>query len=476
MAKPPAEDLPAFLARQAHGDLVAVLLELAQDHEAVDARLARMQLADQPEKLASGFRKTLSAWKRSSRFYGYREAGEFGRMLGGWLDQVERELCPRDPAAALALFQRFIESDTAWFERADDSDGVIGDTVRSACRHWLRAAARCETPADVWPQRVLDLYAADQYGAREALLRHAGLLLSEDAQRGLVARLDRQLADRVSAWVATGREQDRPPREVFQLSGALSLLSESLGDPDVQVRACLHHSPDPNPVQRQAFARAYIEADRPADALMWLQDSWGHMEGSRQGLLADALEKLGRFDESVPIRRAAFERSLSGHALDLWLKHLAEPARAAAIARARELAVAHQNPAAAAIVLLELGDAVAAEERLLANPSGISGGAYGSLLPLAQALRDHGCPRGETAIYRALLNGILDRAYARAYGHAARYWARLREIANSGVGLLPLSPPEAFEAEIRARHGRKASFWAHVNGTRRDRHDVEDDE
>jgi tetratricopeptide (TPR) repeat protein len=249
-----------------------------------------------------------------------------------------------------------------------------------------------------------------------------------------------------------------------------------LGDPDVQVRASLHYSPDPNPVQRQSFARAYIEANRPADALVWLQDSWGHMEDSRQGLLAEALEKLGRFDESVPIRRAMFERTLSDYYLDLWLKHLAEPARADAIACARKLALAHKDPARAATVLLQIGDADAAEEKLLTNPGGIDGGAYGSLVPLAKALRNHDCPRGETVIYRALLNGILDRAYARAYGHAARYWARLREIANSGVDLLPLSPPDAFDAEIRARHARKTAFWAHVNSTRRDRHDVEDDD
>jgi hypothetical protein len=229
-------------------------------------------------------------------------------------------------------------------------------------------------------------------------------------------------------------------------------------------------------VQRQSFARAYIEADRPADALVWLQDSWGHMEDSRQGLLAEALEKLERFDESVPIRRAMFESTLSDYYLELWLKHLAEPARTDAIARARELALAHKDPARAAIVLLQLGDARSAEGKLLANPGGIDGGAYGSLVPLARALRDHDCPRGETVLYRALLNGILDRAYARAYGHAARYWARLREIANSGVDLLPLSPPDAFESEMRARHARKTSFWAHVNGTRRDRHDVEGDE
>ena len=92
MAKPPTKDLETFLRRQNAADLVAVLLELAKDHEAVQARLVRMQLADRPDKLAAGFKKTLSAWRRSTKFYGYREAGEFGRMLDGWLDQVEREL------------------------------------------------------------------------------------------------------------------------------------------------------------------------------------------------------------------------------------------------------------------------------------------------------------------------------------------------------------------------------------------------
>jgi len=74
-----------------------------------------------------------------------------------------------------------------------------------------------------------------------------------------------------------------------------------------------------------------------------------------------------------------------------------------------------------------------------------------------------------------LLKAILDRAYARAYSHAARYWRRLKEIAGDGASLLPLSSHEHFEAEIRARHGRKTAFWAHVKGTRRDRHDEADD-
>ena len=466
MAKPPTEDLESFLRRQDVEDLVAVLLELAQDHEAVQARLARLQLADRPDKLAAGFKKTLSGWRRSTEFYGYREAGEFGRMLDGWLDQVARELLPKDPPAALSLLEAFIEADAAWFDRADDSDGVIGDAVRTACRHWLQAAARCKTPSDVWPERLLKLYQADQYGARDELLRCASLLLDEPSQRGLVARLESQLAQAL----AVSPSGESPPFDVFRISAALSLLAESLRDPDIMVRATLRYSPNPNPVQRQAFVRAYLEAERPADALVWLQDGWSHLDDSRQDLLADTLERLGRFAESSPIRQRMFERTLSGFYFQRWLEHLPEAERPEAIAHARQRALRHDDLAAAAAVLLQLGEADAAEARLIAESGRIDGNDYGRLVPLAKALRSHECLRGETVVYRALLKGILDRAYVRAYGHAARYWARLGEIAGSGGSLLPLSSHEEFEAEIRARHGRKSAFWAHVNGTRINRH------
>ena len=467
MGKTPAEHIETFLRRQDADALVTVLLELAQDHAPVQARLARMQLADRPDKLTASFKKTLAGWRRSTKFYSYREAGEFGHMLDGWLEQVARELLPKDPPAALSLFEAFIEAEAAWFERADDSDGVIGDAVRAACLHWLQAAARCETPGDVWHERLLKLYEADEYGARAELLRRAHLLLDEPAQRGLVDRLEWQLAEVLDACEG-GRS---PSTDVFRISGALSLLSESLRDPDIMVRASLRHSPSPNPVQRQAYAQAYLDVDRPVDALVWLQDAWGHLDSTRQDLLADALERLGRFTESLPIRQRVFERTLSDFHLQRWLEYLPERDHPEATAHARQVALLHDDVAAAVALLLQLGDATAAEERLLAEPERIDGDHYGGLVPLAKALEAHDCPRGETVVYRALLKGILDRAYTRAYRHAARYWVRLGEIAGTGVSLSPLPAHEDFQVEIRTGHGRKVSFWSHVNGKRRSPHD-----
>ena len=138
------------------------------------------------------------------------------------------------------------------------------------------------------------------------MLRRADLLLDEPAQRRLVAHLESQLSEALDA----SPRGESPPIDVFRISGALSLLAESLRDPDIMVRASLRYSPNPNPVQRQAFVRAYLDANRPADALAWLQDPWGHLDDSRQDLLADALERLGRFEESSPIRQRMFERTL----------------------------------------------------------------------------------------------------------------------------------------------------------------------
>jgi len=459
MAKRPPEDLETFLRRQDAADLVAVLLDLADDNAAVAARLARMQLADRPDKLAAAFRKTLSAWRRSTRYHDYREASAFGRRLEVWLDEVARELVPRDPRAALSLYEAFIEADAKWFDQADDSGGAIGDAMRAACRHWLQAAARCEPPPGGWTERLLNLHLSDHYGGREALLRHAGLLLDESGQRALVSLFESRLCE----VLAASSNDARLPTDVFSLSGALKLLARSLSDPDIEVRATLQYSPDPNPMQREAFVRAYLDAERPADALEWMQDPWAHLEGRRQDLKAEAFEQLGRFKESLPIRQRTFERTLSDFDFQRWLKHLPETSHPKAIAHARGLALRHPDLSSAATLLLQLDDAEAAEARLLASPAQLDGNDYGRLATLAKAFRIHECTRGETVIYRALLNNILDRGIARAYGHAARYWTRLGEIAGSGESLLPLSSHDQLVSDIRARHARKASFWAHVN-------------
>ena len=471
-SKTSVDNLASFVRRLDVESLSSVLIELAADHAAVRERLVRLQLADQPKALATAFRKKLTAWKRSTKYVGYSESGEFGRELHAWLEQVEQELMPLDPPEALALAEAFIQGDEAFFNRADDSSGVVGDAIRAACVLWLKAASRCESPASVWPGRIMTLVAADQYGPREELLRRSDLLLGEQALRSLVTTCEAHHDDAIEHPPAT-------PQQVnwlaFRASTALSLLSEALRDPDVLVRAMLGHSPSPNPVQKSRLVEAFLKYGRPEGALVWLEGSWAHMESTRRHLHAQTLQALGRTGEAAQERQQIFEASLAVWDLHAWLDLLPPHEQASAIERARGLATAHSDPVVVALLLLDIGDDSAAEAALASNSAAIAGRDYATLVPMVEALERKGRWTGATLVYRALLIAILDRAYAPAYHHAAKYWARLAALAPNYNGSGHLESSQEFDARIRAKHKRKSSFWAHVSGARRADNSIPED-
>ena len=382
MTRPDPDDLEAFVAGLDAATLSSVLIELARDVETVRKRLDRLRLASQPKSLAAAFKATLIGWRRATHFIGYRDSHAFGGELESWLGQIERELVPRDPEAALALVETFIESDAKFFERADDSDGAIGDAMREACRLWLRAAALCKPPTRGWTARLFQLANADEYGARDELLRSANLLLDEEALRALVDRFDQELIAGVNAAADTG---PLPP-SLFSASGSLHLLSEALRDPDVHVRAVLRYSPQPNAMQRQGFARAYLDLGRAKDALPWLDGDWGHLESSRQRLQAETLAAMGQLSDSAKIRRQLFDQTTAVSDYRAWIELLPPHSHATAVEHAARRARASADPVVAARLLLEIRDERGAELALIDHADRINGNDYGQLLPLAEGL------------------------------------------------------------------------------------------
>lgn len=453
----PTEDLHAFLSRQSPSALADLLVELAKDHPDVDERLQRLQLSDSPGKLAAVFKKTLAGWRRSRKYHDYKSVGEFAAKLELWLEQVARELAPKDPAAALDLFEAFIETDASFFENADDSGGHIGRAVRTACRYWLQISAQCEAPEAALGDRLLKLATADAYGAREGLFREAHLLMSEPALREMVAELEAKMA----MLVARHRGAAQVPYEVINVSASMSLIGDALRDPDVKARAILSYRPEPNAMQKEAIAQGYLTADRAEDAMKWLQGDWGHLDDRRQRLLAQAHSQLGNAELSHPLRQELFEKSPSVDALHLWLDDLPPAQQVAAMEHAGSVALTLLNPGLAAQLLIELHREADAEAVLVDKAAAIDGADYFMLPTLAKTLAAGGRSKGATAIYRALTLNILERANARAYEHAARYLERLELM--SATDLAPLPSHEDFVAQLRSKHARKTAFWSLLN-------------
>lgn len=158
-----------FLASQDAPTLAQVLLALAEDYSPVCERLERLRLRDDPAALTTRFTRQLQRWETDHRFVGYQDAPAFGQELDTWVAQVEREVLPRFPGEAMALFAAFLEFDHVVFERVDDDGGYVGGAFKLACRLWLTAAMAAGLSTAEIATRASAILAEDNYGARSEL-------------------------------------------------------------------------------------------------------------------------------------------------------------------------------------------------------------------------------------------------------------------------------------------------------------------
>lgn len=163
------EEIARFLASQDAPTLAQVLLEQAEDHEPVYQRLVRLRLHDDPTALRAQFTQQMQRWAADDRFVRYQDAAAFGRELDVWIAQVQREVLPRFPSDAMALFAAFLELDRVVFERVNDDGGYVGGAFELACRLWLTAAAAAGLSTAEIASCASAMLSADNYGARSGL-------------------------------------------------------------------------------------------------------------------------------------------------------------------------------------------------------------------------------------------------------------------------------------------------------------------
>lgn len=161
--------IASFLAKQDAQTLSQALLELAVDYEPVYQRLERLRLRDDPATLAARFSQQLHNWETDDRFVRHQDAAALGRYLDVWVAQVQREVLPRYPGEAMALFAAFLDLDRVVFERVDDDGGYVGGAFEKACELWLTAAAAAGLSAAEIEGHVSALLVVDNYGARAGL-------------------------------------------------------------------------------------------------------------------------------------------------------------------------------------------------------------------------------------------------------------------------------------------------------------------
>jgi len=91
----------------------------------------------------------------------------------------------------------------------------------------------------------------------------------------------------------------------------------------------------------------------------------------------------------------------------------------------------------------------------------MDGDHYEILTPTAEALSAN-YPLAATLVLRAMIDFALGAARSKRYRHAARHLLECESLASQIDDFDQFDPHVTYVANLKAKHGRKQSFWQHV--------------
>ena len=460
-------DLHNKLSQLSSQALVDFIASLYGKEEELDNAIDTLVLMGDSKALHQAFKKRVQSISRGRRFIDYNESYPFSRQLDALLDEIERLLLPLSPQLAFDIIDRFLLTAANVIERVDDSGGSVGYSYQRGVELWLEAACRwnksgAEPCNENWPARVLAFYKANDYGLYDGLLPQSAGLLSEDELRQLAWRFENDA--RKAAEQPAKTNQRRPYNaELMSACIGLSSVAEALQDIELYERATLIHSPQPNGRQKASLAAFCLQVNNAQAALKWLEPAGTERhESDHFNLLDTCYQQLGYNDKLLAIRREHYQSRADYAALCSLLEVLPPEEGKALTEEAISGAEQIGSLSIAADLLLNLQAIDPLEHLLLKRADELADLYYTELLRIVEILGVSEKPLVCTLCYRALLEDILDRGYSKAYRHAAKYYTQLQFLRPKVDDYKGFVDAKTYGDELRAKHGRKRSFWSLV--------------
>jgi hypothetical protein len=395
--------------------------------------------------------------------------------LAATITAIIGELGPADPDAAIDRLVRFLSTADRVFQRVDDSTGRLQDVYHEAAAAVPGLVGQLdETRKASIPDRLLPLAIIDAYDFAATFLPGVIAHLLPEA----VERCDARLREQIHSLGAI-REKDRQKRaEKSRLTRLRQMIADYRRDVDAFI--ALETSQPDALCDTMAIAERLFEAGRHAEALGWvrkrgrpglkimtyddLADGSGprdYSELARVCLEIRILEAMGDRSAAQDLRWTTFETRLDAGMLRDHLAHLPDFAEFDVLDKAFAHASGFAQKYRALVFFVNWPRLDRAAKLVCEHLADWDGRHYEVLLPAAESLEaDH--PEAATILYRALLGDILDRARSPAYGHAARYLAKLDALAAHQDATRTIDPHAAYRAALAKKHSRKAGFWSLV--------------
>jgi hypothetical protein len=319
---------------------LATLLMEAADRDAGMKRRLRLELAaaKAPESLAAEVRKRLSQISRTRSYADWHHARELADDLNSQRQTIVDQVAKIDATDALDLMWRFMELAESVYERCDDSNGLIGDVFRAACRDLGPLAHMAKSDPVALADRIFTALNDNGYGQYDCLIATLAPVLGKTGLDHLKARfielskipIEKPPEGKRKAigWGTGGpvyEDEIKARSRETTIRVALREIADAQGDVDAFI-AQYDEQTRKVPKIAAEIARRLVAAGRKEEALQTIEaaqhrrSEWPDFDWEDARI--QALDALGRGDDAQAARWSCFERALSEGHLRAHLKRL----------------------------------------------------------------------------------------------------------------------------------------------------------
>lgn len=448
-------------------ELVCLLANIYGIHEDIDAIIDRRLLHNKSVTKAGEeeniFLKQIRAISQEDDFISYDECPDFAFRLSELLTDIDFLLTDQDAKLALKATERFIGLTDSVMERADDSNGEIGDIFREAIAQWLDIAAnlrKVAPDAEQWVEKVLHFFNGNDYGCFDQVIADSGNLLTEQELRQLAWRFENDAKQALA-----NKSNDRQ----YNLTAAhacigLESVAAALEDITLYEKATLLQSPQPNAMQMASIVEFALHIGDQARAEYWLaQPGWEQRDYQKKQLTNKLLEQQGNVVQIKQNLLDEFHEHPNGHNLQQYLHKADAEERNALAVQVETIAQTSVDLGDAVEMLILIDNPALAASLLHKRYAEIAGYFYGTLVQWAHYFEQNNEVLAAVICYRNLLTDLLDRGYSKAYHHGADYFHKLILLDGVVTNYKGLDSSSLFIKSIQSKHWRKRSFWEQAN-------------
>mgnify|MGYP000954318268 CR=1 FL=1 len=482
MTRKPALSLQSLIALGPEKLAQLVLDEAGRNTNFKKFANAALAASQGPNAVARLVDRRLGALEKAKGFIEWDKVRSFRGDLHATVAIVTGELALASTIMAVERLLRFIATHEAVFERVDDSSGRVQEVYYDAIEALgIMSGKLLPDEADLLPEQIMATLGDTSHGYLGDVAAAVAVHLPEPS----LLRWDQLL--RIRQKDAEELQKNKEGRSddfiVSQLRDIRQVIAAARNDLDGLI--ALEEKKHANLQDTISIAERLLEAGRVQEALVWvrkkpltslrymsaedLADGFGPYDPTmyrRTSVEATILSSLGERQAAQALRWSTYEESLSVSVLRDYIAALPDFEEFAALDRAFAYALTSSRRYQALALFMEWPRLDLAAQLVVKDQGEWDGGQYYILPPIAQAL-EHEYPVAATVIYRALIDNILSRARSKAYGHAARYLARIAALTQcdtsvQSINKAGLGDHDTYLLSLQNTHGRKSGFWSLV--------------